>query len=149
MVARNGSKFAFNLIAAADPKVAPGFQANRSESPPTKGVSNELGASAKVFFTKTRIFLIAQVLYPIDPDYAISFLRVFLYNGKEPAEGLHSVIQEIQRLLVGPILPSPRPASFEPPTSLLKLLGSISIDKSQWAFVLVCQVLFSTRREGR
>lgn len=102
----------------------------------------------KVFFTKTRMFLIAQAMHPHDPAYALAFLRVFLYNGKEPAEELFRLIQEIDRLLIlAPPFATPG-ALATPPQSLVKLLGSISVDKSQWAFVLVYQVLAAARREA-
>ncbi len=102
----------------------------------------------KVFFTKTRMFLIAQALHPHDPVYALAFLRVFLYNGKEPAEELLRLIQEVD-LLLSPGAPTSRQDTLAmPPPSLVKLLRSISVDKSQWAFVLVFQVLAAARREA-
>lgn len=102
----------------------------------------------KVFFTKTRMFLIAQAFHALDPAYALSFLRVFLYNGKEPSDDLSQVFREIARLLAGRWSSLATQNFFEPPVPLRNVLSSISVDKSQWAFVLVFQVLHATRGEG-
>lgn len=95
----------------------------------------------KVFFTKARMFLIAQAMYRADPYYALSFLKVFLYNGKELAPELRRLVDEVARLAGRPPH-DPRPGVHSPAYDQLKaLLKSVSVDKSQWAYLLVFRVL--------
>lgn len=101
----------------------------------------------KVFFTKARIFLIAQVMNRTDPFYSQTFLKMFLYNGKDVSKELCQVMDELNRLLDTPVEDLAQGNEGRVYTRLRQVLDSVSVDKSQWAFLLVFQVLRKVRVE--
>lgn len=101
----------------------------------------------KVFFTKARIFLIAQVMNRTDHYYSQTFLKMFLYNGKDIAKELCLIMDEVNRLLDTRVEDLMEGSEGWVYARLRRVLESVSVDKSQWAFLLVFQVLRKVRVE--
>lgn len=93
----------------------------------------------KVFFTKTRMYLIALFIGLWDKCYALQFLRLFVYNDKNPSSELKRLLTEVDDLLtIGSGLPETDTKQLR---KLESTLREMSFDKSQWGFYIVFQII--------
>lgn len=93
----------------------------------------------KVFFTKTRMYLIALSVGFHDESYALQFLRVFVYNDKKPSPELKRILKVIGELLNS--CGEPTETESIQLGKLESLLREVSFDKSQWGLYIVFKIL--------
>ncbi len=95
----------------------------------------------KAFLMKARLYFIAFLFYPLQPDYSFEFLRVFMYNNKIIPENCKTLIISLFKILdIFAFLTVETPSLYENNSEtgqILNLISKFDFDKCSFAFFYV------------
>lgn len=99
---------------------------------------------SQVFYSKTRLFAIVLVFYLVDPEYALKFMSIFIYNGKELSPDCEVLLNSMCGLLMF----TPGSSVPEKLAQTKDFVNPANFDSSKWGFYVVAQAVFNAHPNG-